>query len=196
MRLAKAPANRTGAFASGFSPAPGYAAAARRAAAAYPGGAEPGPRPFPPSFRLPGPIGRGAWLSAAFWRWWNLQPPRGGGGGRARSAQKGWSRRPAAACSSLLFGRPGGPAGPRAAKRRRPPRAVGVLPAPYTDAFFTRFEPIMQHRIRLCDLQSQLHHLGKGGLPLLGGAFLPGDQAVRNGADGQGVLAGPGGVHV
>ncbi len=86
MRLAKAPANRTGAFASRFSPAPGYAAAAR-GAAAWPGGAEPGPRPFPPSFRLPGPIGRGAWLSAAFWRWWNLQPP-GGGAAAGREAPK------------------------------------------------------------------------------------------------------------
>ncbi len=111
-----------------FTCAGGYAAAARRAAA-WPGGAGPGPRPFPPSFRLPGPIGRGAWLSAAFWRWWNLQPP-GGGGGRARSAQKGWSRRPAAACSSLLFGRPGGPAGPRAAKRRRPPGRLAFCRRP------------------------------------------------------------------
>ena len=123
MRLAKAPANRTGAFASRFSPAPGYAAAARRAAA-WPGGAEPGPRPFPPSFRLPGPIGRGAWLSAAFWRWWNLQPP---GGGRRQGAKRP-KRLEQAACGRLLqpfVWQARGPAGPPGRQTPPPPRRPG-----------------------------------------------------------------------
>ena len=123
-------------------------------------------------------------------------PTARGGAAAGREAPKkagaGGLRPPAPAFCLAGPGARRAPGPPNAAA----PRAVGVLPAPYMDAFFARFEPIMQHKIRLCDLQSQLHHLGKGGLPLLGGAFLPGDQAVRNGADGQGVLAGPGGVHV
>ena len=49
-------------------------------------------------------------------------PGGGGGGRRARSALNCWGERPQAARPSSLFGRPGGQ-GPRAAKRRRPPRA-------------------------------------------------------------------------
>ena len=55
-------------------------------------------------------------------------PAARGGGGGARSAlnARGRGFGPAPA---RLFGRPGGPKAPRAAKRRRPPGPLGFLPA-------------------------------------------------------------------